>query len=73
MINKKEEVLLDIAAHLKESGLDINFTSNNIADLAKSFNFLLNNKNNHDLISKQDKKIIDRDCGEMLDKYFNGF
>ncbi|MDB9776320.1 hypothetical protein OAB63_01005 [Alphaproteobacteria bacterium] len=73
LINRKEEILLDIAAHLKESGVDVNFTSNEIVNLAKSFNFLPNTENNHDSISKQDKKIIDRDCGEMLDKYINGF
>tara|TARA_B100000787_G_C16154211_1_gene278063 strand:+ start:76 stop:1053 length:978 start_codon:yes stop_codon:yes gene_type:complete len=71
LINKKEEVLLDVAAHLKESGIDVNFTSNEIIDLAKSFNFLVDTKNNHATISNQDKKIIDRDCGEMLDKYLN--
>ena len=71
MLYKTEDKLIEIAAHLKESGFDLELSSIEISKIASDFKLHKNEKISIE-ISNKEKKIIDRECGDLIDKYFLG-
>ena len=70
LYNKTEDKLIEIAAHLKESGLEVEINSLEISKIAEQFKS--NEKNKTPLeLSNKEKKLIDRDCGDIIEKYFS--
>ena len=70
LYNKTEDKLIEIAAHLKESGLEVEINPLEISKIAEKFR--LNEKNKTLIeLSNKEKKIIDRDCGDIIEKYFS--
>ena len=62
--------MIEIAAHLKESGLEGEINPLEISKIAEKFR--LNEKNKTLIeLSNKEKKIIDRDCGDVIEKYFS--
>ena len=70
MLHKTEDKLIEIAAHLKESGFDMELSSIEISKIADDFKSHENDKIPIQ-ISKKEKKIIDRECGDLIDKHFS--
>ena len=70
MLHKTEDKLIEIAAHLKESGFDMELSSIEISKIADDFKSHENDKISIQ-ISKKEKKIIDRECGDLIDKHFS--
>ena len=69
LLSNLEDKLIEIAGHLKESGIVININPQELNKLASTLQ--INNKHLNEIeISNKDKKIIDRDCGELIAKYF---
>ena len=67
---KIEDKLIEIAAHLKESGFGMEVNTMEISKIADSFQF--NEKEKNTLkISNKEKKIIDRECGDLIEKFFS--
>ena len=59
LYNKTEDKLIEIAAHLKESGLEVEINPLEISKIAEQFK--LNKKNKPPLeLSNKEKKLIDR-------------
>ena len=71
LLYKTEDKLIEIAAHLKESGFEIELNSINISKIADDFKTLEKEKTIM-TISNKEKKIIDRECGDLIEKYFSG-
>jgi hypothetical protein len=70
LLYKTEDKLIEIAAHLKESGLGIEVNTMEISKIADSLQF--NEKEKIALeISNKEKKIIDRECGDLIEKFFS--
>jgi len=70
LLYKTEDKLIEIAAHLKESGLDMVVNSTEISKIADSFRSNTKEKTTME-ISNKEKKIIDRECGDLIEKYFS--
>jgi hypothetical protein len=70
MLYKTEDKLIEIAAHLKESGFDMALSSIEISKIANNFKSHENEKTFIE-ISNKEKKIIDRECGDLIEKYFS--
>ena len=70
LYDKTEDKLIEIAAHLKESGLEVEINPLEISKIAEKFR--LNEKNKPLIeLSNKEKKMIDRDCGDIIEKYFS--
>ncbi|MDA9655946.1 hypothetical protein N9T31_00805 [Alphaproteobacteria bacterium] len=70
LLHKTEDKLIEIAAHLKESGSGIEVNTMEISKIANSFQS--NEKENSTLeISNKEKKMIDRECGDLIEKFFS--
>lgn len=70
LLHKTEDKLFEIAAHLKESGLDMEVNSTEISKIADSFRSNTKEKTTME-ISNKEKKIIDRECGDLIEKFFS--
>jgi hypothetical protein len=70
LLYKTEDKLIEIAAHLKESGLGIDVNPMEISKIAESFQSDEKEKIVPE-ISNKEKKIIDRECGDLIEKYFS--
>ena len=70
LLYKTEDKLIEIVAHLKESGIEIELNPNEISKIAESFKFHEKEKITLE-ISNKEKKIIDRECGDLIEKYFS--
>ena len=71
LLNKTEDKLIEIAAHLKESGFGMELNAIEISKITDGFKSLKKGNNMME-ISNKEKKIIDRECGDLIDKYFSG-
>ena len=70
LLYKTEDKLIEIAAHLKESGSGIEVNTMEISKIADSFRS--NEKEKTILeVSNKEKKIIDRECGDLIEKFFS--
>ena len=70
LLYKTEDKLIEIAAHLKESGLGIEVNTMEISKIADSFRSNEEEKSKLE-ISNKEKKIIDRECGDLIEKFFS--
>ena len=70
LLYKTEDKLIEIAAHLKESGFGIDVNPMEISKIAESFQSDEKEKIVSE-ISNKEKKIIDRECGDLIEKYFS--
>ena len=65
-----EDKLITIAAHLKEAGFEIELNPIEISKIAEKFES--DQRNTIPIeISKNEKKLIDRDCGALIEKFFS--
>lgn len=71
ILENTEDKIFEIAAHLKESGLDIEINNSHIRQLKNSFDFFKQEKNKNPNISNNEKKIIDRECGDIINEHFD--
>jgi hypothetical protein len=70
LLSNTEDILMMIAGHLKESGFAIEINPLEISNLADKFTF--DARDNPSIeISNKEKKIIDRDCGSLIEKFFS--
>jgi len=70
LLSNTEDILMMIAGHLKESGFAIELNPLEISKLADKFTF--DARDNPSIeISNKEKKIIDRDCGSLIEKFFS--
>jgi hypothetical protein len=70
LLYKTEDRLIEIAAHLKESGFGIDVDPMEISKIAENFQSDEKEKIVSE-ISNKEKKIIDRECGDLIEKYFS--
>jgi hypothetical protein len=70
LIYKTEDKLIEIAAHLKESGFSIDINPMEISKIVEKLQFDEKEKPVSE-ISNKEKKIIDRECGDLIEKYFS--
>ena len=70
LLYKTEDRLIEIAAHLKESGFGIDVNPMEISKIAENFQSDEKEKIVSE-ISNKEKKIIDRECGDLIEKYFS--
>ena len=70
LLYKTEDRLIEIAAHLKESGFGIDVNPMEISKIAENFQSVEKEKIVSE-ISNKEKKIIDRECGDLIEKYFS--
>ena len=70
LLHKTDDKLIEIAAHLKESGFEIEVNSMEISKIAENFQSNEKEKTTWE-ISNKEKKIIDRECGDLIEKFFS--
>ena len=70
LLYKTEDRLIEIAAHLKESGFGIDVNPMEISKIAENFQSDEKEKIVSE-ISNKEKKSIDRECGDLIEKYFS--
>ena len=70
LLDDTEDKLITIAAHLKEAGFEIELNPLEISKIAEKFQF--DQRNTIPIeISNNEKKLIDRDCGALIEKFFS--
>lgn len=70
LINKTEDKVIEMAAHLKESGLEMELNPLELSKIADQFKSAQIENISIDLSNKE-KKIIDRECGDVIEKLFS--
>ena len=70
LINKTEDKVIEMAAHLKESGLEMELNPLELSKIADQFKSAQRENISIDLSNKE-KKIIDRECGDVIEKLFS--
>jgi hypothetical protein len=70
LLNKTEDKIIEIAAHLKESGIEIELNPLQLSKISHELDST-KTKNITPELSNKEKKIIDRECGELIEKFFS--
>jgi hypothetical protein len=70
LINKTEDKVIEMAAHLKESGLEMELNPLELSKIADQFKSAQIENISIELSNKE-KKIIDRECGDVIEKLFS--
>lgn len=70
LFTRTEDLFFDIAGSMKEAGLLLDIKPLEISSLASSFNETKIDYSDIQ-ISNKEKKIIDRECGETIEKFFS--
>ena len=67
LLNHTEDKIIEIAAHLKESGIEMELNPLELSKISDALNFA-KVKNIPIDLSNKEKKIIDRECGDLIEK-----
>ena len=70
LINKTEDKVIEIAAHLKESGIEMELNPSELSKISDQFKSSKIDNIPIELSNKE-KKIIDRECGDVIEKLFS--